>query len=126
MIDRNSVSRAGPSGYNSSSLYVSANNEDPAAFQIEVRGELDFFTGPMLRQHLESYNDPSGNNGHPQRVTYVLPELGFMDARGLQYLLTAVDGHGAETITIREPSSSVRRLLEIVGLDSMIEERVTQ
>jgi len=121
-----SVSRAGPSSYDPPLFDVSVRSEDPSAFVIEVQGELDLFTGPMLQRHLESYNDPSGNNGHPRRVIYLLPELKFMDARGLHYLLTAVDRHGPETITIREPSSCVWRLLELVGLDSMIEERANR
>jgi len=126
MTVRTLKSRADPSGYEPPPLDVSVRSEDPSAFMIEVRGELDLSTGPMLKQHLESYNDPSGSNGHPRRVVYLLPELKFMDARGLHYLLTAVDGHGPETITIREPSSSVCRLLELVGLDSMIEERANR
>ncbi len=121
-----SVSRAGPLGYEPPPLDVSVRSEDPSAFVIQVQGELDLFTGPMLKRHLEPYNDPSGNNGHPRRVVYLLPELGFMDASGLRALLTAVDGHGSETITIREPSSSVCRLLELVGLDSMIEQRANR
>ena len=121
-----SVSKAGTSGYDPPTLHVSVRSEDPSAFVIEVQGELDLFTGPMLQRHLEAYNNPNGNNGHPRRVTYLLPELKFMDASGLRALLTAVDGHGSETITIREPSSSVCRLLQLVGLDSMIEERANQ
>ena len=120
-----SVSRAGP-GYDAPPLGVSVRTADPSALVIEVQGELDLSTGPMLKRHLEPYNDPSGNNGHPSRVVYLLPELGFMDASGLRALLTAIDGHGSETITIREPSSSVCRLLELVGLASMIEERANR
>jgi anti-anti-sigma factor len=121
-----SESRAGPSSYDPPLLDVSVRSEDPSAWVIEVRGELDLFTGPMLKQHLDPYIDPSGNDGHPRRIVYLLPELEFMDASGLRALLTAVDGHGSETITIREPSSFVCRVLELVGLDSMIEKRVSQ
>ncbi len=120
-----SVSKAGPTGYDLPPLVVSVRGEDPSALVIEVQGELDLFTGPLLKRHLDSYNDPSGSNGHPRRVVYLLPALEFMDARGLHYLITAVDGHGPETITIRKPSSSVCRLLEVFGLDSMIEERAS-
>lgn len=123
MTIRSSESRAGPSGYNPPPLDVAVRSGEPSAWVIEVRGELDLFTGPILKQHLEGYNIPSGSNGHRRRITYLLPEMGFMDASGLHALLTAVDGHGPETITIREPSSSVRRLLELVELDSLIEER---
>lgn len=126
MTDRNSESRAGPSEYDSPPLDVSVRSEEPSAWVIEVRGELDLFTGPMLKQHLEPYNDPSGNDGHPRKIVYLLPELEFMDASGLHALLGAVDGHGSETITVRKPSSSVCRLLELVGLDSMIEDRANR
>jgi len=117
-----SESRAGPSVYDSPPLDVAVRSEESSAWVIEVRGELDLSTGPMLKQHLEPYNNPSANGGHPRRIVYLLPDLEFMDASGLHALLGAVDGHGPETITIREPSSSVCRLLELVGLHSMIEE----
>ncbi len=93
---------------------------------VEVRGELDIATAPLLRQHLETYADPSGSGDHPPSIVYVLSELEFMDSTGLHCLLTAVDGLGPEKITVREPSSSVRRLLELVGMDSMIEETANQ
>ncbi len=121
-----SESRAGSSGYHPPPFDVAVRSEESSAWVFEVRGELDLATGPMLKQHLEPYNDLSRNNGHPRKVVYLLPELGFMDASGLHALLTAVDGYDPETITIREPSSPVRRLLELAGLDSMIEERANQ
>lgn len=105
---------------------VSVRSDTSSALVIEVRGELDLFTGPMLEQQLETYNDPYGNNGHPRKVVYVLPELSFIDARGLQHLLTAAHRNGSETITVREPSFSVRRLLELVGLDAMVEEQANR
>ncbi len=126
MTVRTSESRAGPSGYDPPPFDVAVRSEESSAWVVEVRGELDLATGPMLKQHLEVYNNPSGNNGHPRRVIYLLSDLGFMDASGLHALLTAVDGHGPETITIREPSFPVRRLLELVDLDSMIEERANR
>lgn len=105
------------SGYDPPPLTVAV-TEEPSTWVIDVRGELDLFTFPLVKQHLDSY---SGNDGYPRRIVFVLPELTFIDASGLRALLTAVDGHGTETITIREPSSAVRRLLELVDLDSMIE-----
>ncbi len=126
MIHTDSESRAGSSGYYSPSFGVSVRSEDPSAWVIEVRGELDLATGPILKQHLEPYNNPSRNGGHPRKIVYLLPNLEFMDVSGLRSLLNAVDGHGSETITLREPSSRVRRLLELVGLNSMIEERANR
>lgn len=121
MTDTNFESRAGASGYDSPPLDVSVRSEGSSAWVIEVRGELDLCTGPMLKQHLE-HNDPIWNDGHPRRIAYLLTGLEFIDVSGLNALLGAVDGHGPDTITIREPSSLVRRLLELVDLAAMIEE----
>lgn len=126
MTHTSSQTRAGPSDYQFPPFDVSVQSDGRSVLVIEVRGELDLLTGPTLKQHLEIYNDPSRSNGHPRRIVYLLPELEFMDASGLRALLGAVDGHGPETITVRAPSSSVCRLLELVGLDSMIEERANR
>ncbi|HEU4320162.1 MAG TPA: STAS domain-containing protein [Acidimicrobiia bacterium] len=123
MTIRASEPRAGPFGHDLPPLDVAVSSEDPSAWVVTVRGELDLATGPMLKQHLEPYRDPSGSNGHRRRVIYLLPDLEFIDASGLRALLAAVDGHDPATITIREPSSLVRRVLELVGLDAMIEDR---
>lgn len=126
MMDGSFELRAAPSGYDAAPLDVLVRSEEPSAWVIEVRGELDPSTAPMVKQHLEPYSDVGGNDGHPRRIVYVLSDLEFMDLSGLNALLTAVDGHGPETITVREPSSLVRRLLELVGLDSMIEEQANR
>ncbi|HVR32759.1 MAG TPA: STAS domain-containing protein [Acidimicrobiia bacterium] len=122
MTHRNFEATLEHSGCDFPPLAVSVRSDGPSALLVEVRGELDLATAPILKQQLESYNDPSRNSGHPPSIVYLLPELKFMDSTGLHSLLTAVDGHGPETITVREPSTHVRRLLELVGLDSMIEE----
>lgn len=119
-------SRAGPSGYDSAFLDVSVRSEEPSAWMIEVRGELDLATGPILKQHLESYSDPNRNGDHPHRIVYQLSNLEFMDVTGLRSLLDAVEGHSSETITIRDPSPRVRRLLELVDMGSMIEQPATR
>ncbi len=96
-------------------------SEEPFTWVIEVQGELDLFTIPLVKHHLDTYKAANGNSELPLRIVFSLPGLEFIDASGLRALLTAVDGHGPETISIREPSSVVRRLLELVELDSMIE-----
>lgn len=96
-------------------------SEEPSTWVIDVRGELDLFTIPLVKHHLDAYKDKSGKHRHPRRIVFSLSGLEFIDASGLRALLTAVDGHGPETISIREPSSVVCRLLELVDLDSMIE-----
>ena len=121
MEDNMSESRAGPSGHVVPILEVSVRSDDPLVRVIEVQGELDIATGPTLRERVASYSDPSSSGGHPSLMVYLLSELEFMDCRGFHYLLTAVDGYGPETIAIREPSRAVQRLLELVGMNSMIE-----
>ena len=101
-------------------LVVSVRSEGPSSSVIEVRGELDVATAPILRRHLESL-DVRGEDNAFDRIVYLMPELSFMDSTGLHCILTAVAGHGPDTIGIREPSPQVRRLLELVGLGSLIE-----
>lgn len=121
MTNRQTGSRAGPYGYDFPSFEVSVRS-DSATLMVEVEGELDLATGPILKQHLQPYNGLPESNGSPQRIVYHLSDLHFMDATGLEALLTAIDGHGPHTITVREPSRQVRRVLELLGLDSMIED----
>lgn len=122
MTNRPTGSRAGPFGYDFPSFEVSVRSDGASTLTVEVEGELDLATGPILKKHLEPYNGVPNGNRSPQRVVYHLSDLRFMDATGLEALLTAIEGHGPHTITVREPSSQVRRVLELVGLDSMIDD----
>lgn len=122
MSDTISEPRAGPSDHDAALLDVSVRRGGSSSWVVEVGGELDLLTAPMLKRHLPPSNDPSWTNGQPRRIIYLLSDLEFMDLRGLDALLTAFDGHGPETITIRQPSPVVRRLLELVDLDSMIDD----
>ena len=87
---------------------------------------LDLATAPVLTQHLEAYTDSTGNGHRPRRIVYLLPGLEFMDCAGFRSLFTAVDGCSPENVAIREPSWQVRRLLELLGSDSMVEEAVNR
>lgn len=115
-------SRAGPSDYLLPPFAVSVRSNGASTLVVDVRGELDLATVPMLQQHLRPFNGSPNGNGHPRKIIYQLSDLRFMDATGLTALLTAIDGHGPPTITVREPSPPVRRVLELVGLGSMIED----
>lgn len=121
MTHQHSASRTTLRPYDFPLLDVSVRSDGASAWMVELSGELDLATGELLRGHLDSYNALGGHGGRPQKIVYLLSGLEFIDASGLHALLEAVDGHGPSTITIRDPSPQVRRLLEIVGLDSMIE-----
>lgn len=122
MTNRQPESRAGPFGSDFPPFDVSVRSGRAPTLVVEVQGELDLATGPILRQHLEPYRRVSGRDGAPQRIVYHLSDLHFMDATGLDALLTAIEGHGPDTITVQEPSPRVRRVLELVGLDWIIED----
>lgn len=122
MTNRQPESRAGPFGSEFPPFDVSVRSDRASTLVVEVQGELDLATGPILHQHLEPYQGVPERDGAPQGIVYHLSDLRFMDATGLDALLTAIDGPGPHTITVREPSPQVRRVLELVGLDSMIED----
>ena len=98
-------------------LEVVADTDDDSLLIVSIRGELDLATGPTLRQRLQSV---SGR----RRLVFRLSDLEFIDACGLNALLTCWDG--ADTIAIEEPSQPVRRLLGLVGMESMIHDQRPQ
>lgn len=122
MTNRQPESTAGPSGYDFPPFSVAVRSDGASSLVVEVEGELDLATGPVLQQHLGSYQEMPEREGPFPRIVYHLADLHFMDATGLEALLTAIDGHGPHSITVREPSRQVRRVFELVGLAWMIED----
>ncbi len=93
--------------------------EDSAGFEavLSIRGELDIRTSPELERRLASTLE------HGYRfVVLDLARLEFMDASGL-HIVARQAGHLAHSggaLTIRSPSTKIRRLLDIVGLSDLI------
>ncbi len=79
-----------------------------------MSGELDMGTESRLSESLDPYT------GQYAAVVYELDSLSFIDAAGLRSLDTAPDADAP--ITIRDPSRQVRRLLDLVGRESMIDD----
>lgn len=79
---------------------------------LAVRGEVDLVTAP----HLAALVDAVIDQGQT-RVVLDLAEVDFLDARGLRVVrgVSRLAGTGGG-ITVRSPSSLVKRLLEITGL----------
>lgn len=92
---------------------VSTRVLDRAALVV-VRGELDLFTGRVLSDSI------SGHDGRYERMIFDLRDLSFMDVAGFRALLKCADE--VRVMTIRSPSPAVRRLLEILERDSLIED----
>lgn len=92
---------------------VSTRVLDRAALVV-VRGELDLFTGRVLSDSV------SGHDGSHERMIFDLRDLSFMDVAGFRALMKCAEQ--VRVVTIRSPSPAVRRLLEILERDWLIED----
>ena len=84
---------------------------------MAVSGELDMSTAPDLSDALADVVDR-----HPGDLTVDLADLAFIDSTGLTVLVRAskrLREHDA-TLRLSSPTPSVRRVLEIVGLDHLL------
>lgn len=105
--------------YRSPPLEVRFDLQMPARVVIEVAGELDLATGEILRSAVAERLNSLAGESLPAEVVYRLPNLKFIDAAGLNALL-GVARPTLQDVVIVEPSSAVRRLLGLIGLDGMI------
>ena len=92
---------------------VSVRLEGDLAISV-VCGELDMATAPLIRQNLEPFQDRF------RALAFDLVDLTFLDAAGLSGLRFSFrdDGTG---VSIRNPSRPVKRILEIVELEGLID-----
>jgi len=85
---------------------------------VHVDGDIDVATSDLLRADISQLVD-SGPN-----LILDLNEVSFMDTVGISALLatrSAVMEHGG-SLAVRNPSSTVRRVLEMTGLYTMLTE----
>lgn len=83
---------------------------------VRVRGEVDLYTAPQLRERLdEAVNGPSPN------VIVDLEQLDFIDSTGLGVLVGALKQARAAggDVTLRNPTRSTHKILEIAGLTEL-------
>ncbi|HET6712929.1 MAG TPA: STAS domain-containing protein [Actinomycetota bacterium] len=82
---------------------------------VRVEGEIDLANASELAEMLE----PAGTSGGP--VTVDLADVTFIDSSGLHALLEfaahSLNGNGP--LTIANPSRTVRRVMEIVGMTEL-------
>jgi anti-sigma B factor antagonist len=83
---------------------------------ISLEGELDLATAPQLRERLVALAERDDTD-----IVLDLTDLNFVDSTGLSVLVMALNRSRAagRSITLRNPSASVMRILEITGLDSV-------
>lgn len=83
---------------------------------VEVRGELDLATAPVLADRLDEVVTAA-----PSRVVVDLGPLSFMDLRGVKVLAearAALPESNCE-IVIRRPNRLAHKVLRLVGLDGL-------
>jgi anti-sigma B factor antagonist len=87
-------------------------NADDGDHIVRIVGDLDVSNVDRLRAALDAIDDPHAS------IVVDLSELSFMDSSGLGALLER-HRRGA-SITLRNPSSIVRRLVTATGLDDVL------
>ena len=113
MVDRSAKSRPVTPSDGPGSLEVAVGISGLTAF-VRVSGELDMGTGSRLSEGLAPFT------AQYAAVVYELDGLSFIDVAGLRSLDTAPDPNAPKTI--RDPSKQVRRLLDLAGRGSMIDD----
>jgi anti-sigma B factor antagonist len=80
---------------------------------VSVKGELDAYTAPAIEEQISRLVD-----GGITDIVLDLSETSFLDSSGLRAILTAHRRLERDLgkLTLRAPSESVTRLLEITGL----------
>ncbi|MGW3142154.1 STAS domain-containing protein [Streptomyces sp. NPDC001139] len=88
---------------------------------LRLTGEIDHDTGVILRHALEAAD------GARPRTVLDLSRLTFMDSTGINILIAAHRSHlqAGGWLRLAAPSGSVRRTLQIVGVDDVIDCRET-
>lgn len=94
--------------------FVVGSKLDGDVLTIVLAGELDIATVDLLVNEQRSVRD------RYRALRYELAGLGFMDSAGLRAVLEPATSHVPVEISIAHPTRTVRRLLEIRGLQGMI------
>ena len=91
---------------------------DDAAATVTVRGEVDVYTAPRLRERLYAVVGDGA-----QRVVLDLSDMTFIDSTGIGALVGALKRcrSAAGDVVLRGPSAATNRVLELTGLHSVFE-----
>lgn len=83
---------------------------------VSVRGEVDLYTAPKLRERLDE-----AVQGDSPRVVVDLGQLDFIDSTGLGVLVGALKQARAAggDVTLRNANRSTHKILEIAGLTEL-------
>jgi anti-anti-sigma factor len=92
---------------------VTQSMDASGAAVVNLIGEIDISNAHHIGRNLERVIGSSTAN-----LVIDLSALEFMDSAGIAMLLRAVTG--VASVTIRNPSTVVRRILECTGLDDIL------
>jgi anti-sigma B factor antagonist len=84
---------------------------------VAVRGEVDLYTAPTLREHVLRFADRNGS------VVIDLSDVPFMDSSGLGAIvgcLKRLRESGGDLVLVALPGSPPSKLLSLTGLDRAI------
>ena len=84
---------------------------------LHVRGEVDLFTTPVLRSHLQFLVEQGKN------VAVVLTEVQFIDLAGIRALEEChrLAQERGSRVVLASPSTVVRRVFEILGIQRTVD-----
>ena len=83
---------------------------------VRVSGDVDLSTAPLLEQQLKELLEDGA-----REIVLDIADLRFIDAAGLSVLVRAADRlrRCDGELQLRSPSRSVRKTLQITGLDTV-------
>lgn len=91
-------------------------NLDQKTLIVEIAGELDMATATALETSVRRFE------GQYHRIKYELDKVTFLDCSGLRGLLAPANGsHFDGPVIITRASRSVRRLLELLEMEQIVE-----
>jgi anti-anti-sigma factor len=93
-------------------VQIETHLDQSGAQVVVLSGELDSSSAASLQERMAAIPPPSA-----QRLIFDLAGLRFMDSAGIAVLLGAAEK--ASSVSLRNPSPIIRRVLEITGLSNV-------
>lgn len=96
---------------------VAVSSHQDGQATVQVTGEVDAETAPVLEQRLSELVD-----GGVREIVIDMAELTFMDTSGLSTLVKTVKllRAGEGRLRLQAPRPNIQRTLEITGLDKVL------
>lgn len=103
-----------PDSSSAAALAVETRPDAPGGPVIAVSGDLDISSVDRLRDAVSE-----AASARPEELTFEMSGLRFMDSAGIAVLLGAAGK--VPTVRLRNPTTAVRRVIELTGLTTVLE-----